>query len=59
MKKFQRQRLDADSDSDRSDYEDDAPQVVVIRKGDLTAEQAEAEQKRIEKGMYGEKKKCK
>lgn len=39
-----------DSDSDRSDYEEEAPQIVVLKKGDLTAEQAETEQKRIEKG---------
>lgn len=47
----QRQRLENDFDSE-SDYEPDeeAPQVVVLQKGDLTAEQAEQEQQRIEKG---------
>lgn len=46
---FQRQKLNNDSDSD-SDYDEEAPQIVVVKKGDLTAEEAEAEQKRIEKG---------
>lgn len=46
----QRQKLEYDSDSG-SDPEEEAPQVVVIKKGDLTAEEAEQERKRIEKGM--------
>lgn len=41
--------MNNDSDSD-SDYDEEAPQIVVVKKGDLTAEEAEAEQKRIEKG---------
>lgn len=43
--------MDIDSDSG-SDLDEEAPQVVVLKKGDLTAEQAEEEQKRIEKGKW-------
>lgn len=41
--------MDIDSGSE-SDRDDEAPQVVVLKKGDLTAEEAEQEQKRIETG---------
>lgn len=51
----QRQRLDSDSGSE-SDRDDEAPQVVVLKKGDLTAEEAEQEQKRIETGKETPKK---
>lgn len=36
---------------DSSDSDDEQPQIVVTRSGDLTAEQVEAEKKRIESGM--------
>lgn len=42
-----RQRLDTDSGSE-SDRDDEAPQVVVLKRGDLTAEEAQQEQERIE-----------
>lgn len=47
---FQRQRFDDDDDSDDYEEHDDAPQIVVLKKGDLTAEEAEAEKQRLEKG---------
>ncbi|XP_063698059.1 uncharacterized protein KIAA1143 homolog [Culicoides brevitarsis] len=37
-----------DSDEDFSDKEEESPQVVVLKEGDLTAEQADVEKKRIE-----------
>lgn len=43
--------MDIDSGSgSESDRDEEAPQVVVLRKGDLTAEEAQLEQKRIETG---------
>lgn len=45
--------MDIDSGSgsgSESDRDEEAPQVVVLKKGDLTAEEAEQEQKRIETG---------
>lgn len=45
----QRQKID-EGLSGGSDSEEEAPQVVVLKTGDLTAEEAEIEQKRIEKG---------
>lgn len=52
---FQRQKFDNDSESDRSDCEEEAPQVVVLKKGDLTAEEAKHEQKKIEQGKQKRK----
>lgn len=34
-----------------SDNDEEAPQIVVVKTGDLTAEEAEAEKKRIDKGQ--------
>lgn len=45
--------MDYDSGSE-SDLDEEAPQVVVLKKGDLTAEEAEQEQKRIEIGKQTE-----
>lgn len=48
-----RQELENFSDDEESagnSREEEQPQVVVLKEGDLTAEQAEIEQKRIEKG---------
>lgn len=41
--------MEYDSESDSEPEEQ--PQVVVLKKGDLTAEEADKEKKRIEKGM--------
>lgn len=55
--KKQRQKLDIDSDSGSgSDRDEEAPQVVVLKKGDLTAEEAQQEQKRIEIGKINHEK---
>jgi hypothetical protein len=40
---FQRQKLEYDDNDDRSDNEDEKPVVVVLKKGDLTAEEASEE----------------
>lgn len=45
--KLEQQQFD---DSDVSDKEDEQPQVVVLKSGDLTAEEAEKEKIRIETG---------
>lgn len=45
----QRQKLEYGSESDSET--DELPQVVVLKRGDLTAEEADQEKKRIEKGM--------
>lgn len=48
---FQRQRLENGFDSDSDpDLDEEAPQVVVLKTGDLTAEEAEETRLRIEKG---------
>lgn len=52
---LQRQKFDFDQDSNDSDYSDkdeEQPQIVVVRTGDLTAEEAEREKQRIETGKY-------
>lgn len=47
----QRQKFDEnDYDSDYSDKEEEQPQIVVVRSGDLSAEEAERERIRIETG---------
>lgn len=46
------QNTDSGSESDR---DEEAPQIVVLKKGDLTAEEAQQEQNRIEKGKKHEK----
>lgn len=45
---------DNDIDNDNFDRleQDEKPQVVVLKEGDLTEEQAEAEEKRIQLGKY-------
>uniref|UniRef100_A0A336LFJ9 CSON011597 protein n=1 Tax=Culicoides sonorensis TaxID=179676 RepID=A0A336LFJ9_CULSO len=47
-----RQKLELEDDDDLSDnaqeLDEESPQVVVLKDGDLTAEQAEIEKKRIE-----------
>lgn len=49
----QRQKFDEnDYDSDYSDKEEEQPQIVVVRSGDLSAEEAERERIRIETGEY-------
>lgn len=48
---IQRQRLSEDYDSD-SDRDEEAPQVVVLKEGDLSAEEAESERIRLEKGKF-------
>lgn len=40
------------SDDSHSDNDEEKPLVVVVKSGDLTAEEAEAEQNRLEEGMY-------
>lgn len=45
----QRQKFEYGSETDSEP--DEQPQVVVLKKGDLTAEEADQEKKRIEKGM--------
>lgn len=46
-----RQNLERnDNDDSDQDFDDDNPQVVVLKEGDLTAEQVEIEKKRIDKG---------
>lgn len=45
-----RQKLEDEYQSGDDDYDEEAPQVVVLKEGDLTAEQAEAEKQRLEKG---------
>lgn len=46
---LQRQKLNQEFD-DSSDSDDELPQIVVTRTGDLSAEQVEAEKRRIESG---------
>lgn len=46
---FQRQKLNQEFD-DSSDSDDEQPQIVVTKSGDLSAEQVEAEKRRIESG---------
>lgn len=52
----QRQKLenleDNFSDSEEPEREDEKPLVVVLKSGDLTAQEAEEEQKRLAKGKY-------
>lgn len=43
---------DYDSGEDRPEREDEKPQIVVLKTGDLTAEEAAAEEKRLAKGKY-------
>lgn len=45
-----RQELEDEYLSGDDERNEEAPQVVVLKEGDLTAEQAEAEKKRIERG---------
>lgn len=47
-----RQKLSEEFDSDNSDLDEESPQVVVLKEGDLTAEQADIEKKRIEIGNF-------
>lgn len=50
---LQRQKFDFDQDSNDSNFSDkdeEQPQIVVVRAGDLTAEEAEQEKLRIETG---------
>lgn len=47
-----RQKLSEEFDSDNSDLDEESPQVVVLKEGDLTAEQADIEKKRIEIGKF-------
>lgn len=53
-----RQKLQVNSDDDdfSDDLDEESPQVVVLKEGDLTAEQADVEKKRIEIGKEGLKK---
>lgn len=46
---LQRQKLNQEFD-DSSDSDDEQPQIVVTKTGDLSAEQVEAEKRRIESG---------
>lgn len=46
---LQRQKLNQHFD-DSSDSEDEQPQIVIVKSGDLSAEQVEAEKRRIESG---------
>lgn len=45
-----RQKLEDEYQSGDDNIDEEAPLVVVLKDGDLTAEQAEAEKRRIEKG---------
>lgn len=46
----QREDLDLASEDDLRDTEEEQPQVVVLRPGDLTAQEAQSEQLRLERG---------
>lgn len=46
---LQRQKLNQEFD-DSSDSDDEQPQIVIVKSGDLSAEQVEAEKRRIESG---------
>lgn len=46
---LQRQKLNQEFD-DSSDSNDEQPQIVIVKSGDLSAEQVEAEKRRIESG---------
>lgn len=46
---LQRQRVEYNEDSD-SDADTELPQVVVLKPGDLTAEEAEKEKQKLLKG---------
>lgn len=46
---LQRQKLNQEFD-DSSDSDDEQPQICVTKTGDLTAEEVEAEKRRIESG---------
>lgn len=50
-KKRQKFEDSEEVDDQYSDNEEEQPQVVVIKTGDLTADEAEREQLRIEKGL--------
>jgi hypothetical protein len=50
---FQRQRIQRNSDSESDDDPEqieEQPQVVVLKSGDLTSDQAKIEKLRLEKG---------
>lgn len=57
----QRQKLedldqeDYDSSEERPEREDEKPQIVVLARGDLTADEVALEQQRIAKGMHNHK----
>lgn len=48
----QRENPDEDFDEDRDDLYEEEPLVVVLKDGDLTAEEAEAIKKQKEDGTY-------
>lgn len=50
-----RQKLERNSDDEdfSDDLDEESPQVVVLKEGDLTAEQADVEKKRLEVGKSG------
>lgn len=48
----QRAKYDSGEDSDYSDKDEELPQVVVVSNGDLTADEAEREKQRLDRGMY-------
>lgn len=43
---------DDPSDQERPEREDEKPQIVVLSRGDLTADEVALEQQRIAKGMH-------
>lgn len=43
---------DDSSDQERPEREDEKPQIVVLSRGDLTADEVALEQQRIAKGMH-------
>lgn len=43
---------DDPSDQERPEHEDEKPQIVVLSRGDLTADEVALEQQRIAKGMH-------
>lgn len=47
---IQREDLDLATEDDLRDTEEEQPQVVVLRPGDLTADEAASEQLRLERG---------
>lgn len=47
---LQRQKLEFGNDEDVSDNDEEQPQIVVVRRGDLSAEEVEREKQLIESG---------